>query len=165
MAYRERFERSPTLHEVDVTRAFRQPTNTNMPEGYRVVSFKLYSDIDSLGRVDFASSEMNGGNVGPELVILLADGDDILTGYPTRKPTEEPSRRPSLSPIDSPTIDPTYRYDDSFRLTLPLFHDLIIITHYSSHFSLLPLNQTNNAFSYRKSQNKDYHISPNMRQI
>ncbi|KAL9183098.1 hypothetical protein ACHAXT_004885 [Thalassiosira profunda] len=100
---------SPTLHEVDVTGAFRGTFNAL--DSFGVVTFELFSSIESPGRVDFASSEYSGrlrqANIHPELVIVRASSGDVITPNPSISPT---TAGPSPFPTDIPTTDrPTRR--------------------------------------------------------
>ncbi|KAL9183074.1 hypothetical protein ACHAXT_004861 [Thalassiosira profunda] len=100
---------SPTLHEVDVTRAFRGTYNAL--DSFGVVTFELLSSIESPGRVDFASNEYSGrlrqANIHPELVIVRASSGDVITPNPSISPT---TAEPSPFPTDIPTTDrPTRR--------------------------------------------------------
>ena len=88
------------IHEVDVTAAFR---NSADAEGFTTVSFMLYSDETSTGRVDFASNEWGEGFNGPELVIELSD-----TTYPTKSPsTSSPTSTSSSVRSTLPSSTPS----------------------------------------------------------
>lgn len=83
------------LHEIDVTDAFRDSYST---DGFDTLTFKLYSEVDSTGRVDFASKEWNGGLNQPELIIKLSD---------TPPPTPNPTTRPPTTSTSSTTATVT----------------------------------------------------------
>ena len=85
------------LHEVDVTQAFRGSKNS---EGLTIITFMLYSDDNTQGLVDFASSDYSEIFGGPELVIDLSE-----TQYPTTSPTK--SALPTSAPVSSPTLPPS----------------------------------------------------------
>lgn len=96
------------LHEVDVTTAFPQSSTS---EGFTTVSFRLYSDEDSTGRVDFASSDWNHGFAEAELLIELSDTSrptkSPTTKHPTTSPTVTSSSSPSMTRLTSTTSSPT----------------------------------------------------------
>ena len=86
------------LHEVDVTDAFWNSSSTN---GFATLTFKLYSEVDSAGRVDFASKEWNGGWNQPVLIIELTD-----TAHPTPNPTTRPPTS-TTTLVTPPVIPPS----------------------------------------------------------
>ena len=85
------------VHEVDVTKAFRGSKNS---EGLTTITFMLYSDDNTQGLVDFASSDYSETFGGPELVIDFSE-----TQYPTSSPTT--SALPTSTPVSSPTLPPS----------------------------------------------------------
>jgi hypothetical protein len=85
------------VHEVDVTKAFRGSKNS---EGLTTITFMLYSDDNTQGLVDFASSDYSETFGGPELVIDFSE-----TQYPTSSPTT--SALPTSAPVSSPTLPPS----------------------------------------------------------
>jgi len=95
------------VHEVDVTKAFRGSKNS---EGLTTITFMLYSDDNTQGLVDFASSEYSETFGGPEVVIDFSE-----TQYPTSSPTTSalPTSAPVLSPTLPPSIPPTRKPSSS----------------------------------------------------
>lgn len=96
-----------TTHDLDVTEAFRllgpmQNTNSTEEIDSNFMSLKVYSEDDSLGKVDFASSDWKEGFAAPELVVRVSG-----TRYPTTPPTSSPTVYPTTPPTISPTVHPT----------------------------------------------------------
>ncbi|KAL9183077.1 hypothetical protein ACHAXT_004864 [Thalassiosira profunda] len=93
------FNRLQRIHEVDVTRAFRYPVDPKYPNS---LSFRLYSDDISSGRVDFASREWNNGFAQPELVIELSDTEFETIEPPPTAPSTTSTTTTSTTTTTQP---------------------------------------------------------------
>jgi hypothetical protein len=91
------------VHEVDVTETIRSSQNL---EGFTNVTFMLYSDDNSRGSVDFASTEYSVSFGGPKLVIDLSETDYPTASPRTSAPVSSPTMQPSIPPTPKPKTSP-----------------------------------------------------------
>jgi hypothetical protein len=92
------------VHEVDVTEAIRSAQNL---EASTNITFMLYSDENSSGSVNFASTDYSVSFGGPKLVIALSKTDYPTTAPRTSAPTSSPTMPPSIFPTPKPSIPQT----------------------------------------------------------